>query len=98
MRACIEQAAIVGLAMHFEKRRADLSREPDADRRVIDERPAAPIGGHRAAQNDLAGIVPEFASLQKGTGRVAGFHIENSANDALLGPGADDGAPRPALA
>jgi len=91
--ARIEQAAIIGLTMHFEKRRADLPRKADANRRIIDESPAAPIGGHRAAQNDLAGIVAELASLQERTCRVVGFHIENGDDGALLRSGADHGAP-----
>src|SRR3954468_11946034 len=46
VRPRIEQAAIIRLALHFERRGADVARELNADRRIVDEGAAASVCAH----------------------------------------------------
>ena len=50
----VEQSALVELAVHLHQEVADLAQERAADRRIVDEGTATPVGGHRAPQDQLA--------------------------------------------
>ena len=50
----VEQAALIELAVHLDELVAKLAQQAGAYRHVVDEGAAAPVLGHRPAQNELA--------------------------------------------
>jgi len=83
-----EQAALVILAMDFDKEGGDIAQQGDADRLIVDEGAAAAIGLERALEDDLA-IAFDGVFGQSGMGRVLGRRFEGGCDAALIGTGAD---------
>ena len=78
----IEQAAIIGLAMHFQQQSAKILEQPHADRLVIDEGARFSIGGKTAAQHDLA-LMRHRLLLEQRAGAMIGTGIEHCGGGAL---------------
>ena len=80
----VQQSTVVVLAMDFDQRLAQLPQQPDADRLIVGERPAAAVGGDDAAQ-DQRGVRLQAVFVQQGDGRVVVAHIEGGDDHALVG-------------
>ncbi len=84
----VEQAAIVSLAVDFDKHASDLARELEADGRIVDKGAAAAIGGHRPAQDDLVRVIAEIVLRQNVARGMASGGLEDRHDCGLIGAGA----------
>src|SRR5690606_5078415 len=80
---CIEQSALVMLAVNFDKRVANLPQQADTHRLIVDEGPRPPVARLHAAPNEIApgteAVLPE--DCPRG---MSAIHIENGRDAALL--------------
>ena len=84
MRAGVEQALCIELAMDFDEQRTDLSQQAGADRLVVDEGAAAAVGAEGTAEDEdgIGGSIigvrggVERLLAQKDARRVAAFDLE----------------------
>src|ERR1051325_10629987 len=94
MCCSIEQAAIVGLAMHFHECPADVASQLNPDCRIVEKSAAAAIRRNRTAQDDLARGILQAIAAHQGESRMPTRELENRRDDRLLCAGAHDSPAR----